>query len=113
LHQEEIELEVLRSIGKVTSQRTIADKIGYSVGKVNYVLKKLVEKGFVKADRFVNSDNKIQYKYLLTTDGIKQKVLITEKFIKIKKEEYDRLQKEMKNYENMYDLSNLNTSSNK
>ncbi|WP_417334636.1 MarR family EPS-associated transcriptional regulator [Halarcobacter sp.] len=113
MHQEEIELEVLRSIGKVTSQRTIADKIGYSVGKVNYVLKKLVEKGFVKADRFVNSDNKIQYKYLLTTDGIKQKVLITEKFIKIKKEEYDRLQKEMKNYENMYDLSNLNTSSNK
>lgn len=113
MHQEEIELEVLRSIGKVTSQRTIAYKIGYSVGKVNYVLKKLVEKGFVKADRFVNSDNKIQYKYLLTTDGIKQKVLITEKFIKIKKEEYDRLQKEMKNYENMYDLSNLNTSSNK
>lgn len=113
MHQEEIELEVLRSIGKVTSQRTIADKIGYSVGKVNYVLKKLVEKGFVKVDRFVNSDNKIQYKYLLTTDGIKQKVLITEKFIKIKKEEYDRLQKEMKNYENMYDLSNLNTGSNK
>ena len=55
MHQEEIELEILKSLGKVTSQRTIADEIGYSAGKVNYVLKKLVEKGLVKVDRFVNS----------------------------------------------------------
>ena len=49
MHQEEIELQVLRSIGKVTSQRTIADEIGYSVGKVNYVLKKLIEKRACKS----------------------------------------------------------------
>lgn len=69
MHQEEIELEILKSLGKVTSQRTIADEIGYSAGKVNYVLKKLVEKGLVKVDRFVNSKSKVQYKYLLTPEG--------------------------------------------
>ncbi len=113
MHQEEIELEVLRSLGKVTSQRTIADEIGYSVGKVNYVLKKLIEKGLVKADRFANSDNKIKYKYLLTPTGIKEKIALTDKFIEIKKEEYDKLQKQMKEYEEMYDLSNLKRDTNK
>jgi EPS-associated MarR family transcriptional regulator len=106
LHQEEIELGVLRSLGKVTSQRIIADEIGYSVGKVNYVLKKLIEKGFVKADRFVNTDSKIQYKYLLTPTGIKEKIAITEKFIQIKKEEYDKLQQDLYNYKEQYN-SNL------
>ena len=107
MQQEEIELEVLRCVGKVTTQRTIADEIGYSVGKVNYVLKKLAQKGLVKAERFVNSDSKIQYKYLLNPKGIKEKIVITEKFIQIKKEEYDRLQKQMQEYKEMYDLSNL------
>ena len=113
MHQEEIELEILKSLGKVTSQRTIADKIGYSAGKVNYVLKKLIEKGLIKADRFVNSDNKIQYKYLLTPSGIKEKITLTDKFIEIKKEEYDKLQQQKKEYEEMYDLSNLNKCPNK
>lgn len=108
MHQEEIELQVLRSLGKVTSQRTIGKELGYSAGKVNYVLKKLVEKSLVKVDRFVNSDNKIQYKYLLTPSGIKEKITLTDKFIEIKKEEYDKLQQQKKEYEEMYDMSNLN-----
>ncbi|MBE0491130.1 MAG: MarR family EPS-associated transcriptional regulator [Sulfurospirillum sp.] len=108
MHQEEIELGVLSLLGKVTSQRIIANEIGYSVGKVNYVLKKLIEKGLVKADRFVNSKSKVQYKYLLTPTGIKEKIALTDKFIEIKKEEYDKLQKQKKEYEEMYDLSNLN-----
>ena len=86
MNQEEIELKILRSVDKVTSQRTIADEIGYSLGKVNYVLKNLIDK---------NSENKIQYKYLLTPKGIKEKIEITEKFISIKKAEYDELQKEL------------------
>ena len=105
MHQDEIELQVLRSIGKVTSQRTIADEIGYSVGKVNYVLKKLIEKGLVKADRFVNSDKKLQYKYLLTEKGIKEKVDITQRFIDRKKAEYDKLQAEMDLYKKQYDYA--------
>ena len=66
MNQEEIELKILRSVDKVTSQRTIADEIGYSLGKVNYVLKNLIDKGLIKTQRFVNSENKIQYKYLYT-----------------------------------------------
>ncbi|WP_082946427.1 MarR family EPS-associated transcriptional regulator [Aliarcobacter skirrowii] len=84
MNQEEIELKILRSVDKVTSQRTIADEIGYSLGKVNYVLKNLIDKGLIKTQRFVNSENKIQYKYLLTPKGIKEKIEITEKFIAIK-----------------------------
>ncbi len=97
MNQEEIELQVLRSVDKITSQRTIADEIGYSLGKVNYVLKNLIDKGLIKTQRFVNSENKIQYKYLLTPKGIKEKIEITEKFIAIKKAEYDELEKELKN----------------
>lgn len=104
--QEEIELEVLRTLGKVTNQRTIGKEIGYSAGKVNYVLKKLVEKGLVKVDRFVNSKSKVQYKYLLTPEGIKEKIAIAEKFIQIKKEEYDKLQQDLDNYKEQYN-SNL------
>ncbi|MCG3686192.1 MarR family EPS-associated transcriptional regulator [Aliarcobacter butzleri] len=85
MNQKEIELKILRSVDKVTSQRTIADEIGYSLGKVNYVLKNLIDKGLIKTQRFVNSENKIQYKYLLTPKGIKEKIEITEKFIAIKK----------------------------
>ena len=95
MNQEEIELKILRSVDKITSQRTIADEIGYSLGKVNYVLKNLIDKGLIKTQRFVNSENKIQYKYLLTPKGIKEKIEITEKFIAIKKAEYDELQKEL------------------
>ena len=102
--QEEIELEVLRTLGKVTNQRTIGEELGYSAGKVNYVLKKLVEKGLVKVDRFVNSKSKVQYKYLLTPEGIKEKIAITEKFIQIKKEEYDKLQQDLDNYKEQYNI---------
>jgi EPS-associated MarR family transcriptional regulator len=102
LHQEEIELKILKSLGKVTSQKNIAEEIGYSAGKVNYVLKKLVEKGLVKVDRFVNSKSKVQYKYLLTSEGIKEKITITEKFIQIKKAEYDKLQEDLKSYKEQY-----------
>jgi EPS-associated MarR family transcriptional regulator len=73
----------------------VADEIGYSLGKVNYALKNLIDKGLIKTQRFVNSENKIQYKYLLTPKGIKEKIEITEKFIAIKKAEYDELQKEL------------------
>ncbi len=48
MNQEEIELKILRSVDKITSQRTIADEIGYSLGKVNYLLKNLIDKGLIK-----------------------------------------------------------------
>ena len=98
----ETEFEILKRTGKVTSQRAIANDIGYSVGKVNYILKKLASKGLVKIERFVTSEKKAQYRYLLTEKGIKEKITLTEKFIQVKKQEYDKLQEEMKEYKEKY-----------
>ena len=102
LLNEEIELEILKNITNASNQRSIANDIGYSVGKINYILKGLISKGLIKSERFLNSNNKIQYKYLLTEEGIKEKVDITEKFIKRKKDEYDQLQLEMQMYKSKY-----------
>jgi EPS-associated MarR family transcriptional regulator len=105
LNQEEIELEILKNTGKVISHKTLAEEVGYSVGKVNYVLRGLIEKGLIKAERFINSDKKLQYKYLLTEKGIKEKVDITQRFIDRKKAEYDKLQAEMELYKKQYDYA--------
>ncbi|QOP45851.1 MarR family EPS-associated transcriptional regulator [Sulfurimonas paralvinellae] len=91
----EVDLLVLRSIDKITTQQTIAQEIGFSVGKVNFVLKALIAKGLVKAENFANNQNKKQYKYLLTEKGIKEKINLTEKFIEQKKKEYDMLQADL------------------
>ncbi|NWF66004.1 MAG: MarR family EPS-associated transcriptional regulator [Campylobacterales bacterium] len=96
---EETILAILREAkGEITTQQDIAKKISCSVGKVNYVLKALVEKGFIKAEKFISSNHKKQYKYLLTEQGIKEKISLTEKFVEKKKKEYDELQKELDSY---------------
>lgn len=94
----EIDLLILKSVGGVTTQQSIASEIGYSVGKVNFVLKELVKKGLVKAEKFATAENKNKYKYLLTEQGIKERMILTEKFIEKKKKEYDQLQADLKMY---------------
>lgn len=90
---EEIDhLQVLQHIEQCNSQKELADEVGFSVGKVNYVVKALLEKGYVKMDRFVKSKNKRAYHYLLTAKGIKEKIKLTEAYIEIKKREYETLQ---------------------
>jgi len=89
------QLQVLRFIKEDSSQTTISKEIGFSIGKVNFILKALVEKGFIKVERFVGSHNKAKYKYLLTDDGIKEKMNLTKKFIERKKREYEELQREL------------------
>ena len=74
-----------------TSQRQIAQKTGLSIGKVNYCLKALIEIGFIKVDNFNKSTKKLNYAYILTPKGIKQKAFITKRFIIKKKQEYDKL----------------------
>ncbi len=88
---DELTLNILRNIDNTQSQKSLAQNLGLSVGKVNYVLKALVEKGFVKAGNFYKNENKSQYKYLLTEDGINEKISLTERFIERKKKEYDEL----------------------
>lgn len=92
---QEIDLTVLRKLDKTTTQKDLADEIGVSVGKLNYILNALIDKGLVKSERFLNSKNKIQYTYLLTPDGIKEKINLTKLFIKRKKAEYEELQAEL------------------
>jgi EPS-associated MarR family transcriptional regulator len=95
LHQEELELLMLKHAETISSQRSLANKIGFSVGKINYVLNALIEKGFIKSENFITSDNKRKYKYLLTEKGIQEKMQLTRKFITMKKAEYEELQAEL------------------
>ena len=85
-------LHVMQKVENITSQKELASEVGFSVGKVNYVIKALLEKGFIKVENFVKSSNKKAYKYILTTDGLKNKISLTEKYIAIKKLEYEKLQ---------------------
>ncbi len=96
---EELELSILRSMDKITTQKTLAKELGYSVGKINYVLKALGNKGLLKIENFYNNKNKLQYKYLLTEEGMQEKVTLTKKFIARKKKEYEELQRELHSYE--------------
>ena len=77
------------------SQRDLSKKIGLSLGSVNFILKELVKKGFVKVQRFKNSNNKAAYIYVLTPKGINERVRQTQYFLRLKMEEYEKLQKEI------------------
>lgn len=77
------------------SQRDLAKKLGISLGKVNFCLKALVDKGSVKINNFRNNDNKLAYAYLLTPSGIEQKARMTVEFLQMKVREYERLKKEI------------------
>jgi EPS-associated MarR family transcriptional regulator len=77
------------------SQRDLAKRLGVSLGKVNFCLKALVEKGSLKINNFRNSDNKLAYAYLLTPRGVEEKARITARFLRNKVQEYERLKKEI------------------
>ena len=95
-HQE-IHLKVLRHLENdpEITQRELAKKLGISLGKANYCLKALIDKGLIKAGNFKNSNNKSAYIYLLTPKGIEEKSRITIHFLKRKIEEYEQLQVEI------------------
>jgi EPS-associated MarR family transcriptional regulator len=77
------------------SQRDLARELGISLGRVNFCLKALIEKGLLKAANFRNSSNKLAYMYLLTPNGIEEKSVITARFLKIKMQEYQNLEAEI------------------
>ena len=90
--------QILKSLEKDPdyTQRQLSKDLDISLGNVNYCLKNLVEKGFVRIDNFRKSKNKTQYSYLLTPKGIEEKAKLTIEFIKIKTQEYNRLKNEIK-----------------
>tara|TARA_B100001248_G_C27246681_1_gene391872 strand:+ start:248 stop:565 length:318 start_codon:yes stop_codon:yes gene_type:complete len=78
-----------------TSQRKLAKEVGFSLGKLNYCLKALQQKGLIKIDNFKKNPNKISYAYILTPKGIKKKAKLTMNFMIRKMKEYDELKKEL------------------
>ena len=100
-HQEDVRLRVMRLIDENSemSSRQIADKVGIANGSAYYVLTALVKKGFVKLENFKNSQRKGQYSYLLTPKGIREKSLLTHRFIGRKRQEFDALRAEIKSLE--------------
>jgi EPS-associated MarR family transcriptional regulator len=77
------------------SQREVASSLGVSLGKANYCLRALITKGFVKAENYRNSDNKLAYFYLLTPSGIAAKAELTREFLARKTREYEQLRVEI------------------
>ena len=90
--------EVLRKIQKKpeSSQRELAEELGFSLGKLNYCLKELQAKGLVKLENFKKRSNKISYlQYVITPRGIAERTKLTINFMKRKMKEYDELKKEL------------------
>ena len=77
------------------SQRDVARDLGISLGKVNYCLRALVRKGWIKAANFKNNQNKAAYMYLLTPRGIEEKASLTVRFLQTKMREYETLRAEI------------------
>ena len=94
---EESHLAVLRLLEQNPnlSQRELAEELGISVGKTNYCIKALVDKGLLKINNFRNNKNKMSYAYLLTPAGITKKTELTVKFLQRKVLEYEVLKKEI------------------
>ena len=95
---EQDKFEVLRKIEKTpaSSQRELAEELGFSLGKLNYCLKALKKKGWLKLENFRKKTNKITYlKYVITPKGISERTNLTINFMKKKMREYDELKKEL------------------
>ena len=91
---EYLALKILEQQPDLT-QRQLSEALGVSLGKTNYLLKSLIDVGWVKLDNFQKSDNKWCYAYLITPAGIAEKAAITVRFLKRKKQEHDDLQLEI------------------
>ena len=94
---DDAELELMRLLEAQTevTQREVASSLGMSLGKANYLIRALVEKGFVKAENYRNSGNKLAYLYLLTPSGISAKAELTRGFLARKLLEHEELLQEI------------------
>ena len=92
------DLNVLRHLEseQKVSQRDLSNTLGISLGKVNFIIRALIDKGIIKAKNFKNNKNKRAYAYYLTREGIEEKSMLTIKFFQRKMSEYDDLKRELK-----------------
>ena len=91
------DLDLLRKLKNKpeSSQRELAEELGFSLGKLNYCLKALKDRGLIKITNFTRNPNKANYVYILTPRGISAKYKLTLNFMKLKMQEYDELKKEI------------------
>jgi len=94
---EEVRYRLLKLLSQnpELSQRDLAQKLGISLGKVNYCVRALKEKGLVKVNNFKNNPSKTGYLYMLTPKGIEEKAGVTARFFKRKLKEYEKLEEEI------------------
>tara|TARA_A100001011_G_scaffold400869_1_gene520270 strand:- start:11706 stop:12005 length:300 start_codon:yes stop_codon:yes gene_type:complete len=98
MKNEQDHFEILRKIQKkpTSSQRELAKELGFSLGKLNYCLQELKDKGLVKLRNFSKKKNKINYlRYVITPKGISVRTKLTVDFMKRKMKEYDELKREL------------------
>jgi EPS-associated MarR family transcriptional regulator len=102
-------LLVLREIdaNPQLTQRELSSRLGLSLGKINFLIKALIEKGWIKADNFKNSKHKSAYLYFLTPMGIEEKAKATYRFLKRKMKDYEKLEIEIKQLKKEVGFSNL------
>ena len=81
--------------GQFSNQRELSRAIGLSLGKTHYLLRGLVNRGLIKVGNFSRSQSKLGYAYLLTPTGVKEKIMITKKFLAAKEKEYELLRQEI------------------
>ncbi|MDG2296688.1 MAG: MarR family EPS-associated transcriptional regulator [Gammaproteobacteria bacterium] len=87
-------LKILKDNPEMT-QRQLSKELGLSLGKTNYVLHALMDKGLMKLSNFKRSDNKVGYLYLLTPEGVEEKSILAQNFLKRKSDQYNKLKKEI------------------
>ena len=97
MHKSDIDyliLKILKDNPKIT-QRQLSKELGLSLGRTNYVIHALIDKGWVKLSNFKRSDNKLGYLYILTPEGVAEKSILAQKFLIRKSKEYNRLKEEI------------------
>ena len=95
--QEEIRYRILRilALNPGISQRELSTELGVSLGKTNYLLRALKNKGLIKISNFLQNERKVSYAYLLTPKGVAEKIDITTRFLQRKREEFEIIQSEL------------------
>ena len=102
MHKSDAEYLILKKFedNPHLTQRELSKELGVSLGKTNYIINALIDKGWIKLKNFKRSDKKLGYSYLLTTQGIAEKAMLAQKKKKKKSDEYNKLKEEIENLRN-------------
>lgn len=113
--QEDADFRILRLLQEdpTLTQRQLSERLGISLGRLNYCMRALLEKGWIKIQNFQSSEHKLSYAYLLTPSGAAEKADITARFLRRKIEEYEQLKAEIESLKSEHAHSQLSRGSRK